>query len=427
MEMSTQQYSEQYAFDVVVAGGGPAGLGAAVAAAQNGAKTLLVEQRAFFGGVAALGLWMPLNRVLIDGKPRPGFAGLLVKKLKEFGPEVVRIGEHEIHVHPEYLKLVTFEILEEVGVTYLLHSKVAEVIKHSNTIRGVVLESKSGKIRVDAKVVVDATGDGDVAALAGAEWLKGREDDGFLSPMTLLFAVGNVDMDRFDAFRRKGGNLREILKEGSSEGYILPEAVGLDRATLPGIVSVNSSGTKTLGSLDGTNVWDLTKAERHGRRMAVDFVRLMRDKAIPGFESCYLLYVSPQIAVRETRRIVGEYTLTEEDVTVGNRFDDVVARRYGFLDVGYVLFKPMASPHDVPYRCLLPKTIDNLLVAGRCISTSHISHSAGKSMGNQMAIGMAAGTAAALSVRHNLPPRKINVKELQCLLVAQGMQLVLAK
>lgn len=421
--MNEQQFKDKQSFDVVVAGGGPAGLGAAVAAAQNGANTFLVEQRAFLGGVAALGLWMPINRILIDGKPRAGFDNLLVKKLEQFGSEIMRVGEHEIHVHPEYLKLAAFEVLEDVGVTYLLHAKVADVIKRGNTVCGVVLESKSGRQSVDAKVVIDATGDGDVAALAGAEWLKGREEDRFLSPMTLLFAVGNVDMDRFDAFRHDGGNLREILKQGAAEGYVVPEAVGIDRATLPGIVSVNSSGTKALGSIDGTDVWDLTCAERHGRRQAVDFVRLMRDKAVPGFESCYLLFVSPQIAVRETRRIVGEYTLTEEDVTVGTRFDDVVAYRYGFLDVGYVLFRKMASPHDVPYRCLVPKTVDNLLVAGRCISTTHISHSAGKSMGNQMAIGMAAGTAAALSVKHNLTPRQLDVKELQRVLIAQGMEL----
>ena len=433
---NVQRWLDKQKFDVIVAGGGPAGLGAAVAVTNNGANVLLVEQRAFLGGVAPLGLWMPINNALLakTGEPRGGLPSLLIKKLERFGPVAMRLQEHEIAgeeflgliAHPEYLKVALFEILEENHVSCLLHTKVVDVLKDNNEVQGIVLEGKSGRVHqmpVNAKVVVDATGDADVSVLAGVEWKQGREGDGFVAPMTLLFAIGNVDTACFEDFRRQGGDLKTILKQGISEGYIVPESANIDRGTLPGIISVNSAGTKALGSLDGTDVLDLTRAERHGRSQAIDFVRLMRDKAVPGLECCYLLFVAPEIAVRETRRIVGEYTLTEKDIREGTRFEDVIARRYGILDIGFVWYDQMASPHDVPYRSLIPKTINNLLVAGRSISATFMGTQAGRCMGNQMMVGMGAGTAAALSVRHNVPLRKVNIQELQNLLLKQGSDL----
>jgi hypothetical protein len=433
MESGIEKWLEDTGFGVIVAGGGPAGLAAAVSASRAGANVLLIEQRAFLGGVASLGLWMPINNAFLasTGEPRGGFPRMLAEKLQRFGPVAGRLQRRELigepflgyHVHPEYLKLAAFELLEDHGVSYLLHTRVVEALIGSDGLSGVILQGRSTRFKAAAPVIIDATGDCDVSALAGVEWQQGREGDGFVAPMTLLFAIGGVDTNRYVEFRRAGGDLKAILKEGISEGYTVPEGAGVDAGTVPGVVSVNSAGSKALGSLDGTNVWDLTRAERHGRLQAVDFVRLMRDKRVPGFESSYLLFVAPEIAVRETRRIVGEYTLTEEDVTTGKRFDDVVARRYGVLDIGFTWLARMASPHDVPYGCLVPRGVDNLLVAGRGVSASFIATQAGRCMGNQMMVGMAAGVAAALAVAKEKTPRELEVSEIQRALTDQGADL----
>lgn len=190
----------------------------------------------------------------------------------------------------------------------------------------------------------------------------------------------------------------------------------------PGCVYVNHAGTKDRGPFDGTNSHDLTRAERLMRQQAVDVVRLLKDRQVPGFENAYLEQVSAWAGVRETRRIIGEYVLTEEDAKSGAHFPDAVATRSCFLDIGYVRLEEMAV-HDVPYRALIPRRIDNLLASGRNISTTHVGMSAGKSMGNCMATGHAAGVASALSIQEGVSPRQLNVRLLQRGLVEQGVLL----
>jgi hypothetical protein len=417
-------------YDVVVAGGGPAGLGAAIAAALSGAKTLLIEADGILGGVAVLGLWMPFSRILLKKKSRGGVAGMLLEKLDSFGEGVYVEGkknfiyDDNLNIHPEYFNLCAMQLLDEVECDYVLFSPVNGVEMTRKRIVGVKTSGKYGTQHYRATIVVDATGDGDVAYHAGAPISFGREEDRYCMPITRLFTVGNADTERFIPYERSNKNeLKRILHSGAQNGYTVAEWYGFNRASLPGIISVNHGGLKGLGTLDSTSVRDMTLVQRTGAQIAVDFVRIAHEKKIPGLESCYLLQTAYRGAARESRRIRGEYILTLEDAQTGAEFDDVVARKYGGIDAIYYQSDQMQSGFAYPYRSLLPKEIDSLLVAGRCGSATHLGHAAGKSMGNMMEIGQAAGVAAALCCKHNVLPRALDVSRVQKRLREMGVHL----
>ena len=419
------------AYDVVVVGGGPAGLGAALASATRGAKTLLLEARSFFGGVAAVALWMPMNRITLNGGNRGGVHDLFVAGIKAHGADAHTEGRENaidgdnLDIHPQYLKLAVFELLEESGCDYRLYSPVTGVLMDENLITGVVVTTKNGLQEFPAKVVVDASGDGDVAHLTGAEMVEGREEDGRHMPVSLVFALANVDEEPFFEYMSTGKEaLLTTIKAAADEGYATASWYSFDRTTMPGVINVNNGAMVEIGNIDGTDARDLTIAERMGIQVAADFVRLARANRIPGLENCQLMTTGANVGVRDTRRIVGEYVLTVEDARSGPEFEDVVARKYGAIDANQLFIGPMKSGFAYPYRCLLPKRIDNLLVAGRCGSATFLGHAAGKSMGNMMALGQAAGAAAALCSASNVTPRELDVKRLQADLISKGVQLL---
>ena len=416
--------------DVLVAGGGPAGIGAALGAARHGASVLLVERMAFLGGVGAIGLGMTLNQMRPRGEPRSHVHEALIAQVAHFGPAAFRFEDHALIANTEYLKLAAMRSLEEAGVDYLLYAFVTEALVTDGAIAGAIVSTKGGPIRVNAKRVVDATGDCDVAYFAGCATAKGRESDGFLSPMTSLFVYADVDVEPALAYGRTttgegGAHWVDLMREARAAGYVVPERIVMTSSVYPNALVVNHSGTRGFGAFDGTDSRDLTRAERLMRQQAVDLLRFLKDRAVPGFERAYLEQVSAWTGVRETRRIVGEYVLTEADAKTAARFPDAIARRFGFLDVGFVRYEEM-TPHDVPYRALLPKrgaSVENLLASGRNISTTHVAMSAGKSMGNCIATGHAAGVASALSLRRGVTPRELDVALLRRTLSDDGVPL----
>jgi succinate dehydrogenase/fumarate reductase flavoprotein subunit len=402
--------------DVLVVGGGPAGIGAALGAARTGIKTLLIENHSFFGGVAAWALGMPINQVRPDGQPRSAVHELLVKKLQAYGDQAVRFGKHELWCNVEYLKVAVLDALEEAGCRYLVHVRAADAVVENNRVVGVVVATKQGLRTIRAKAVVDCTGDADVAFYAGAETMI---EAGALMPMTLSLALTNIDKSKV-----KYSDVGDAIRKARQKYPSIPAGfLEINQIAHSGNWYINHSGTADMGRVDATDIEQRTQAEAASRRQVLHMVQALRESENPDLRRIEWIGAGPQVSVRETRRVKGVYVLTEDDAMAGQKFDDAIAWRSGFLDPGgqkgakFVKMKV----HDVPYRAILPEKLDGLLMAGRCISATHVAAAAGKSMGNCMATGHAAGVAASLSARKNVLPRELNARQIQEALRADGV------
>ncbi|HMA48030.1 MAG TPA: FAD-dependent oxidoreductase [Frankiaceae bacterium] len=439
--------------EVLVVGGGPAGLGAALGAAAAGARVVLAERYGFFGGNATVALVMPLMSFHTDdrrpppgdpaallptdhGEGEPVVAGVLATLLDRLAavggavPPSARTG-YVTPFDPEALKLVALDLLDEAGVGYLFHAFASGVLTAPGWSR-VVFETKSGPVAVDAQVVVDCTGDGDVAAAAGARYEVGRPEDGLVQPMTLMFRMVELARPAFAAYVRDNPSqwrgvqgLWDLLARAEAAGELEPprEDVLLFATPHEGEVAVN--GTRVTGVL-GTSVWDLTRAEWHSRRQMRQLVDVLR-RRVPGFERSHVVQSGVAVGVRETRRVVGDYQLTAEDLLSARAFDDAVARGAYPLDVhdptgrGTTLRRlPPGTAYDVPLRCLLPRGVDRVLVAGRAISGTYEAHSSYRVMPTAMATGQAAGVCAALAARRGQVPRAVEPGHVQAELRRQG-------
>ena len=412
--------------DVVVCGGGPAGLCAAVAAAQEGADTLLIERYGFLGGMATAGLVNPFMPHYTGGEQI--IAGLfqeIIDRLDAAGGWSHRQDNWARDAFdPETMKLVAQELARESGARLRLHTLVVDAMAEAGEVGQVLLASKSGLEAVEGKVFVDATGDADVAARAGAAYEQGRPEDGLCQPMTLNFNMAGVDESRLPPREE----INALYEQAKAAGEIdnPRENVLWFYSTRPGEIHFN---TTRVIKRDGTNAADLTEAELEGRRQMKQTVRFLVTK-VPGFEDAYLATTGPQIGVRETRRIVGEYVLTAEDVLGARKFADGIARGCYDIDIhnpagtGTVIRSlPEGESYDIPYRCLCPRGFGNLLVAGRPISTTHEAHSSVRVMAIAAAVGEAAGVAAAQAARLGQAAAHVDVAALRARLRARGASL----
>mgnify|MGYP000182655310 CR=1 FL=1 len=406
-------------YDVVVAGGGTAGVAAAVAAARNGASTILVEKYGFLGGTMTAGLVNPFMTFHAgDRQIVKGIFQEIIDRLKDMDgyDERTRAFDNEV------MKLVLDQMIKEAGVKLLLHTYISDaLVTRMNEVRGIKAHNKSGKQIILGKIIVDATGDGDVAVMAGAPYEKGRREDKLTQPMTLNFRVGGVDVERMPP----RDQINRLFEEAKAKGELtIPrENILYFPTTRKGEIHFNT--TRVIRA-DGTNAEELTYAEIEGRRQMVELIKFLKEK-VPGFENAYLLVSAVQIGIRETRRIIGEYMLTGEDIVKARKFKDVIAKGSYPIDIhsptgeGTVIKRlPPGEAYDIPYRCIVPKKVDNLLVAGRCISSTHEAQAALRVIPIVVAIGQAAGTAAALSVRLSVSPRNLDVSLLQETLENQG-------
>jgi hypothetical protein len=442
--------------DVLVVGGGPAGLGAALAAADAGADVVLVERYGFLGGNATAALVMPWMsfHTRRPQPPRMGDVGLFPTDHGEGEPVVagkhVEVIDHLVQsdgallpspetgytvpFDPEVFKLVTLDLLDGAGVRYLLHS-FASGVRTPGRAGEVIFESKSGPVVVSAKVTVDCTGDGDIAAAAGAPFEIGRAGDGLVQPMTLMFRMVGYDADAFgryvaehpDQWRSVHG-LWDLVEEATAVGDLdlAREDILFFGTAHLGEVAVNST---RVSQVFGTDVFDLTRAEAISHRQMAQVAAFLRDY-VPGFAESYVVQSGVQVGVRETRRILGEYVLTGEDILTARKFEDAIARGTYPVDIhnpdgkGTVLRSvPAGDAYDVPLRCLLPLGVDDLLTAGRCISGTHEAHSSYRVTPTAMATGQAAGVCAALAAASGRSPREVEITAVQTELVRQGADL----
>ncbi|TDF97738.1 FAD-dependent oxidoreductase [Paenibacillus piri] len=429
--------------DIVVVGGGPAGVCAAIAAGRSGASTVLIERYGFVGGMSTAALvypWMTFHTTAGKQVIR-GLGQEIIDRLAAQGasPGHLRDTVGFVHTitpyHPEVYKIVAVDMLKEAGVRLLLHSFTDAVSVNDGRIETIQVTGKSGRIDVEGAVFIDTTGDADIAYLAGAPCLKGREEDGKTQPMTMKFRMRGVDLakvkqymlDHPDEFYRKTpfAELPDLPLSGVM-GYFkhwkeanLP--INRDQVlffTGPNEDEVLVNTTRVQG-MDGTDVDDLTEAETLGRKQVMQVAEFMT-KRLPGFERASISQVGAQIGIRETRRIDGVYALQVADVVEGRRFADVIARSGYPIDIHDPSGKGVTAAwvqgdgaYDIPYRCLLPQRIVNLLTGGRCISTSHEALATTRLTPSCMATGQAAGTAAGIAVSHGIAPGEIDVAELQ--------------
>lgn len=428
MEIYTRQLTQLWDADVIVVGSGSAGASAAIAAARTGANTVLIERFGFMGGTSTqvldtfYGFYTPgsVAYKVVGGVPDDVVSALKEHKAAFERPNTYGAGTG-ITYDPMMLRIVWERLALAAGVRLLYHSFCTDVIRDGNRITGVVVDGKRGLMKLTARVVIDCSGDADVCHQAGAPYERAGEIDP-AQTLTTTFRMINVDVERAKTFGKKA--MWEKMDEANQTGrYDLPRKEGSWHITTQRGV-IHTIMTR-VADVDATDPVALTGAEIEGRRQVVEYVRFLRDY-VPGYENAELSWFCEPIGVRETRRVYGRYRLTREDCLSARKFDDAVAAcgapiedHHGGSDTRWE-YLPDGMTYDIPYRALIPQEVDGLLVAGRCFSATHDAHASCRSMAQMMALGQAAGAAAALAVQRDTLPHLLDVPVLQDRLQEMG-------
>lgn len=444
--------------EVLVVGAGPAGIGAAIAAARNGAKVMLLERYGFLGGNLTIAMVNPMF-TFHDIKGRQvirGIAGELVDRLVQLKSSHGHVSDLTFDnasmtpFDPEGMKYLLFEMVKEAGVELLLHTWAVGVVKEGSKVTGVIIENKSGRQVICPQYIVDCSADADIATMSKAPFVKGRKEDGAMQPVTLFFRIGGIDMNTLRRWMKGNRDLlkdaptdeeidsseaiaflglKELVKQGMERGEFPKEAaprILFYQLPMEGQIAVNAT---RLQGIDGTDARDLTRAEMETRVQAWEIHKFLQ-KYVGGFESSFILDTGVQVGVRETRHIIGDYELTENDVLSNRAFEDGIACGTFAIDIHppegeqQVFTGSGKAVYEIPYRCLLPQGLDNVLVAGRAISATHNAFGSARVMATCMGIGQGAGTAMALLVKDQLATRQVDVGLLRKQLMAQGQYLL---
>jgi hypothetical protein len=445
--------------DVLVVGGGNAGCTAAIAAARLGARVRLVERYGFLGGTATaamVGPWMTYHAGVAGeaGRVTGGIAQEYVERLVQMDGSPGHLPDASDYVptitpfDPEIHKWLLMAMCEEAGVRLLLHATLLAPLMEDARIAGVRVQTVGGPRELHARRVVDCTADALVSHAAGVPCEQGNQD-GLVQPMTMMFRLSHVDLEATAAWLREHpdqirtslpperfgadtltaiAGLWDLWRDAREAGEVdIPrEIVSLFRGVHRDEVTVNMTRVTGLNPLDAD---DLTRAEVESRRQTMQLLRFFRTR-VPGFRDCRLAATPAQVGVRESRRIVGEYQLTGDDLLQAHTFPDAVARSGYPIDIhnpqgaGTTTVRLReGQTYEIPYRCLVPLRVDDLLVAGRCISVSHEALASTRLTPTIMTLGQAAGTAAVQSLHADLPPRRIDTNALRASLVTQGVDL----
>ncbi len=443
-------------YDVIVVGGGTAGVIAGLSAAYTGSSTLIIEAAGSLGGTMTNS---EVNQIMTlhdssGEQVHRGIIELLVRRLQKEGGSPGHVDSatdslfSKTPYDTEILRYVAQEMCLEKGIELLFHSFFKDVLMDGPKVEGVVVLNKSGEMSLKGRVVIDCTGDGDVIAKSGAPFEKAYKDE--MQPMTLMFRMSNVDVKNLTEYIRDNPeqftlgthfNPEDLPKYPYfSQGLknFPPWKKAIERGVLPRGIVVEQAWFGTHGTdpsrnelyvnasrltnVDGTDAWDLSRAEVEGRRQVFAIADFLK-KHMPGCRNAYIMNTASYLGVRDTRRLVGQYVLTTEDILEGHRFPDSVGRSACPIDVhkggdeSDFVWKQTSKRgsviYEIPYRCLLPRKIEGLLGAGRIISATHEASGSTRLMGTCMATGQAAGVAAALTAEKNTVPSLLDVSELQ--------------
>lgn len=482
----TEKTRKKIQTDVLVVGGGTAGFVAAIAAARNGAQVILVEQRDHLGGAHSGGMVFMIRSMRHMQLPRDKAKKTRFESSFDDQQIVFSIAQEYLDrmiavksawgskgqattrqmFDPEMAKWVIEQMVVESGVDVWFYSQATDVLLSGNAVTGLVVENLQERIEINAKVTIDATGDGDVCAAAGAPFEKGSPEDGRCQPLTLYFGIAGVNLEKTLSYMKDNADefgeeyvdtlfllrkeekpitlcsFRSKIKEALANGdYPIP--YGIDKlnpeTTNYPVRPLYRNGkirydvmyynVNMAFNVDATDRKELTKATIAMRDIAVKMAAFYR-KYIPGYEDSYLLHTAQQVGIRDSRRIVGDYTLTENDALSGRTFTDAIGRYGSVVDVHDKGGKDThfaeiggAGWFHIPYRILLPRGIKRLLVAGRCVSADYIAQGCTRSQAACMVTGQATGTAAALAIKAGVEPRDINIPELQKVLASQNQSI----
>ncbi|BDQ04463.1 FAD-dependent oxidoreductase [Ignavibacterium sp.] len=420
-------------YDIIVAGAGIAGISAAVKAARLGASVLLVEHYGFVGGMSTAGMVSPFMKHKVNDET-------LVRGIfEDIENEMInRKGMIDNGFYASSFRASAFNLLNDANSTVLLNAQINEVIKEQNNIKAIKVLVNGEEITIEADVFIDTTGDAQLVYLGDFPWVKGDEKTGKLQALTLFFRMAGIDVKTVTEYAKQHkedffdwmeydfdfskiisiAGFFSFVKRAIAQKKLQEDIQYIFFTTLPDS-GEGSFNTSNILGIDGSTSEDLTKAELLGRNQVHQVVKLLQDE-VPGFENAILLETAVQVGVRETRRAIGDYIVTGDDIKFAHKFDDAIARGCYGIDIhgqkdedSRMEHLPEGDYYEIPLRALIVKDAENLLVAGRCISSTREGHSALRIQPTSAATGEACGALAYLAVKQKKKIREINFKEVQ--------------